>query len=1060
MFGPYTNLTALNEAVSGEFHQYQVGDLFSDSSWKLYDSIEVDKKFKNEDALTFRYNLPLELLYKAVFVNPKYKLDTYVQVFPAAELPASVRAGFKHALNKEALLRNVAHVTKHGYLPNFIRVYLVGGFTTEEIEELVGVAWQAYEGLQANKGSQEYWLNIIRQYADILWSRKKKVIAWSQWRFHVIRIPGNTTAVKFEFTEDGDGIPLTVGIGGHRFVLSSEEEKFVSQVQTKDKIGKISQVINKIYGKYAWNLFKQFVKEEVLSPLSTELNDAHVVGQHYNAAKGIPLDVTAKPVNQAQQRKGEPEREGEPTRDLQHPTGEPGRGSRHLQVVPSIRSTDFRFDVVTADPGYRAWIQADGTVQKPAKESVDQRDTGFMPVDSVRPLIENTAYKVIFGIFFDNPLIKKDLNSNTYWYATKDHLLFAVRRYATFTGDRPILAYIIYNKLGNRAGLPITAKQLAATGGVLAQKIKTEIDNLVRSFWREADEGQRNFPVAISQWLGVPAAKFYVPDNPYRDVPEDIDPAAWNKYVRIVRRALTRDLGLNFKASLNATELEKSTKLAFHRHQIDPRIAKNRTQKFSGARDEKGKVVEEWGVYLIEYLLAYGQSSSGVAPSYMIPITVERSTKGNIPPHQTLTKVDEQFLRDLLKEHWPSLTFAPSKKHGRVEDEWVFLKGNPRDSFPYARLIRPVVIENKEHLQGYNARLPKHLQRVHHGLVVDGIEYEAYVMITTMPPSVAEKEWNLLYRGGTSRRLIADPDILTRLITSRGQKGKSLRGLGLTPRPLRSSFPVGVDPVAKASQTEPDPYTRLGWVPGMATKLEPSFFLSDIGDRWKPLVKTTLDEAGRVVTATIEGYEHLNSLEQREAHLARWYDQLRLLEQKTEHQLTSYLISIIHAAKSLDQTSSSDATRRVQPYMDYVKRDTPAGGKMIVPELTHKVALNKYSAVVQQYKFRPVLMSIKAPSEDIAKLTILYRLLRRSWRNKEVGKAMLHKSLFTGKPLLPDIFAHQLAYWAANNYVVLLDQEPHARFVHRQKFAADDPQISRTQRAGEHRYARMLGFES
>lgn len=1058
MYGPYTSLEALNEAISGKFEQLQVGDKFTYSRWPEFDTIEIDKRFKDHDSNTFRYNLPLEILYQTVLTNPDYALKVYVQVYPAGESPKELGDLFHTALDREKLVEYVTAVTSRGYPPSFVRVSLVGGFTYTEIDNLVQGAWNLYEKKQAGEDVSAQIRNL-KAYADLIWKKDQHVLAWIQRRVRKVTFPGHYRATKFTLNADGEAPPADIMIGGHPLFVTNAEEKFLAQTHSRAEQAKLTKIVWRKYVEHAWRLFSHFVKNAHEGPeqvLSRALSDVHAVGAPYDASKGIPVKTVTEPPAGQHPPKAEHKSEG-------------FRG----KVVGSIQDTNARFDVVTADPGYRQWVQADGTIKKPEKESVDQRDLAFVPAGPVDPLIDKDQYKVIFGIHYDNPMLDLRKNEQTYWYSNRNHFLSAAQLYSKLTGDRPTIAYIIYEKSGPRAGLSISARELQNKGGHEGLKIKQEIDSLIQAFWHHADRGQQLFPAVISANLGISSEKFIVPNNPFRDTPEEVDQEVWDTYRKWVRRQASLGLGLNFSAGLSSADRATLANLRYHRHQILARNTVNRTKKFAGERDADGNPVEKWGVYLIEYALGYRGSDYSGDETFMVPLNVIRSNKGDLDPRKTLTKVTEQDLRKLLETHWHDITFmTPRNRQGQpmLNAEWKYERADPSLAFPYARLIRPIVVSNHELLASVNNRLPSSVRRTTHGIKIDGVEFDVYLMVTAMPPSVVEKVFKLLYRNGSSRQLISDPGMLTRLITSQlkhlgGERGKhgvdrvvgSPVDLGLTSRPLGVRFPE--NPYAKASQTTPDPFTRLGWTPGTSTPLEPEYLLSELGERWRPIVQATLTQVGNVAERYASAFERNHDPEARKAMVERWQDEIQVQTQQTLLNLQRYLQDTVKTLHAQGRTLSSEMTRHIQQYLEYVKRPLPEGGSYTVPELTNKVTLRKFQAVIGDTEYRNNIMSIKAPSEDIAKLTILYRLLRRSAKNKEIGKAMLAKGRWSGQKIIPITNMMILAQWSKNNFIVMADEGPHTRSLWgRPKIYPKEVRFKRAEPMGDHRYARMLGF--
>jgi len=1090
MFGPYANLEELLEATktppTGQAAAKVIAPFAKNSkpkmNWKPFDTIEVYKKFReaytqDEDQLRSiaKNNFVAKAILQAFLVQ-EFPLKVYVQGIPDGNMPEQISRQFAFALTRQTYEKVITSAISRGHLVRYFYVYLVGGLDRAAWDTIVNQVWTRCEEFIANKSSKETVAHYLKEITSDIKSKywKEQILGVIKYRVHEASTPGGHAPTELVLTVEHEDPPFEYASGERRNALTASDYQHLMQTPIRSNQPDVRLALHKLYTAYAWDLFDEFVKREATGP-------EKLIG---SLLKQAPLRHQYDAVVHPDRKRVAPP--GEMKRD----TGEhPFRGfaEGRSKVVGSIKSSEYRFDTVTADPAYRAWLQSDGSVKKPEKQPVDQRDFNtFFPVAPVAPLLENAHYKITFGIHYDNPLLSRDSRGQTYWYANRSQFLQAAYQYAVMTGDRPTIAFFITSKLGSNANEIMSENELSKHhAGPEARDIIKQKDDLVLAFWRHADQGQRAFPILIAKWFGVSPDKYVVPYNPNKDVPENIDPADWHKYRAWVQKTASTKLGLNLSSLHDMSAKDKETMLKLQQHppgrdHIAGAMALNRTRKFTGERDEKGNPIEPWGVYLIQYALAYGMSDAAATPTFMVPINVIKSTKGTIPPHRTLTKVLRNDLEKLLRTHWPDYKVTnPRYSTGKRAplSDWKFIAGNPALPFPYPRLVRPLPLADAEVRDKLNAKYPNNVRRTTHGFQIDGVTYDAFVMLVAMPPSVVEKEFNLLKRDGTARQLISDPTMLSRLkgagspremlkrVKSKGLpdehpeniKGEgTLKQMGLMPRSMGVQFMT--NPYEKASQ-EVDPFKLLNME--KATPLGPEYYLSQIGERWKPKITTILTDAGNVAYRAVTGFEHEQSPEKRKEMYANWLKAVALNMEKSEDALTQLLKDVVAAVDLEHRTTGSDMARRQQLYLDYVRRETAAGGAYKEPQLIYKIKMTEFQAPIGSTGFRNIFLTIKAPSEDIAKLMILYRLLRRSVLNKELGKQMLAISPFTRQRVFPDLNARLLAQWAAAHFIVIAHEGPKGtRFQPpRHHPTTREYAAQRAAVGGEHRFARMLGFK-
>lgn len=733
------------------------------------------------------------------------------------------------------------------------------------------------------------------------------------------------------------------------------------------------------------------------------------------------------------------------------------RGTPADRVVGSVADTGSSIGtmVVTANENERLHQDAQGNWVKPPDMP---RQVGTMiPAGKVASWLEDANYKAIFGIYYDHPLIVPVRNKQIYWYSNKNHFMRAVHQYAVMTGDSPSLAYRVFNKSGPRSGIAITRVELERSEGGDAQRFLSGLDAVIETFHRQVKDGKALYEHKVAHWMG-PDVK--IPQNAYMDMPkapEGLDTEKFDTYVRWVRKETAGTLGLGFQRNWPKKFMDPKTgklaRITHSRHQIRSFSNLSKTHKFTGERNAAGKVIEPSGTYLIEYLLGH-KASGMLGETYMVTLNVIRADD-DFPPQSTPLNISRNNLVKAMTEHFGKFPIA------RNPNNWTYIRPTMSDPFPFPRMIRHSVVLGKD-LPHINKGLPKGIERTMFGYVIDGIEWDAYQMIVAMPPSVAEKEFGLLHRQAYRRLIIDEPRMVGQLRRGKLGKRRSIRAFGLTP------FRVKFEQVPDAEGDE-DMFARVN--PGEIdpnkfgpdySVLGADYWLSEIGDTWKPKIASRLNHATNVMERAVVDYERAKTFEEKQIIFLKYLNEVRLTSKECEHDIRSLMIQIASASQKqkMGNTSySRDISSHVNTYIKYIRQEIEGGHTVMVPAVIKTLGLSVYEAPFGSIGLKTIEWSVKAPSASVAQLLILYRLLRRSVSNKDLGKAMGIKGKFGRYRVFPDNNARVLAHWARTNYLTIEQNDP--RGIHRiaSRIKLDKDELRRGEIDALQRGAKMLRID-
>lgn len=1032
----------------------RVGENFpSNVRWHFYDVMEIDQKeFRKRN----NYNGIAKLMWHGLFGgNTKTLPMVYVNGRPAAETPDRDQYLVLRPKGREGLLSAVAKVTKDGHLPRSFDAYLVAP-SPDFFEALSLKAYDLWEkvtdGEITKKSAKGKIEDFVNREAD-------KVVLGR------IVIRANTRATKREWTSFQVSADMGsreimrwggLAVGASNF-SAQEKETLTKGVSPSNRERAIRLAATLNYYAGAWKLFQKFVT-------SPRVPDGPIT-QIHKALNTGPVregyDTAPTP------HKREPEGTPDVPKEEDKPTFRRQEYNRS-KVIPS-RPVTGGGDVanfVTAKTSEKIWQNAQGVYVIP--EAMNRRSMGkLQPVSTVAPLVETGEFKVIFGIVYDHPLFNAKLKDQIWWYSNRNQFIASAQQYSSMFGDQAHLAYRIIPKKGKLANTYISKNVFISqfTSPEVNDTIR-ELGRLVESFQRAGKEGQRQYPSIIHKRLGITAAD--IKNTAKDERPESVTPEAWVEYLRWVRRKTKGVLGLNIMASIPKKYVDLKTgklkPLQYSRYDQKARIGSKVTQKMTGEKDAKGKAIEPWGLYLIQYLLAYKANRSMSGATFMIPLNVLRAVKVELAPRNSLKRIDAVKLKRLLRENYSKYRFLS-------DGNWHFIKAETHLHFPFARLIRPMVVVSKEKLEKINRKISyPGIRRTHHGYTIDGIEYSAYAMVVAMPPSVADKEFGLLNRQAYARQIIDEPEMVYRLRrTIRGHR-QSMRDMGLTNVYLKLQ-----------GLTDEDPDVMMGKSPGTSfhtkkslagtqptdvlgktqSDLDPGYYgkYNEIGKRWEPVIKEMFDRMGNIVKRSIVGYQITNDPEKKYELYMQYANDAHNLYPEVQLTFKKYLAAIA-GVKPTPGTELSKMADDADIFVKYLRREvSPGSGKSYrVPTLIKRLGLTEYHAPFGSVQGSTQMMTTKAPSEDVAKLIILHRLLRRSAQNKAVGRLM-NVTKFRGRgKLFPDIHGRILAQWASARFMVIASHDPKGvrRIEQRRFYSARSREVQQGAPMGDHRYAKML----
>lgn len=118
------------------------------------------------------------------------------------------------------------------------------------------------------------------------------------------------------------------------------------------------------------------------------------------------------------------------------------------------------------------------------------------------------------------------------------------------------------------------------------------------------------------------------------------------------------------------------------------------------------------------------------------------------------------------------------------------------------------------------------------------------------------------------------------------------------------------------------------------------------------------------------------------------------------------------------ESNDAAAQRTTAQYIDYVDKE-----RTIPRVVTKRMGNIQWDAPVAVTGHSTVSLSVPAPSEDIARLVLAYRLLRRSVNNPAYRKLANRTDVHGKKGLFPDVNARLMASWARANFILLSNED-------------------------------------
>lgn len=1026
-------------------------------TWPSFDTLDIDTEMASSE----RHNEVTALMRAALLARTDGNFIPQVLLhgIPSGNTDDTIGLRIARPKSSQEFQVDIARVTGEGSLPQSYRAYLI----TPSPEFFEKLSVEAYRLVQDQNISVEKRNRDIKRFAKQEMDRY--ILGVTEYR--AASVPSATSHTLFRVTLNSATPAHWGGLSarGKNTLQPADKKALTHEISSTNREVDVRSAFTQWYYINAWEFFKQFTtsRNVVAGPWSVihRALNAPDVRTHFDKAQG--KDIAKPPEVPGEIRHSAPSDSS---------TFVPPHGVNLSKVIPSIRASGGRAnDIVTANDEDRRWQRADGSYTRP-NPIPDQRLHMMIPADKVAPLLRTGDYDVTFGIVYDHPLIfgKGRYGDRTgvdaskdqlWWYTNRNQFISSAYQYARLTGDHPHLVYRIIRRSGPKSGEYIGRNLFNKERNPGTVELDAEISKLLSSFKNAVRSGIQRYPALMKQRLGLNRADLIIPhDTNEHDVPKGLTPKAWVAYLRWLRQKVRTQLGLNLEASIPVEWVDIATgkrkKLGYSRHTIARDVALKRTVKFSGEKDEKGKPLEPWGIYLIQYILGHKADSSLAGQAFMVPINVVRTTKEDLEPRRSLRSVKESDLRRILQQYFGNLHF------GKTAERWKFIRAHPNLPFPFARMVRPITVVDQQALDKINRKIHNpNIRRTVQGYVIDGIEFDAYVMLTSMPPSVAQEHFGLIHKEARARQIITNPDMVYRLRRTTRGKRVNVREFGLVNR--RTKLETFVN---KETGQESNPYSRheLQGIDQTAvlgkkyTDLPPGYYMSEIGKQWAPQINHVMDEVGRSVSRTVVAYALTNDPEQKKALYAQYAKEAYNQYPEVKNYVKQYLQALVRVSRKYDPRDEN-IMDNIATYIRYVKREVSptTGAYYKVPALIQGIGLTEYHAPFSSVRGFTQMMKVKAPSEDVAKLLILYRLMRRSHKNKTVGKIMTMTKFNSTKKLFPDINARILAQWAKTGFIVIPERGGRTRFLRpASKMHAKDMRVQRAAEWGDHRFARML----
>jgi hypothetical protein len=1038
--------------------------------WRAVDTLDLSKALSEHSK---KYRGVGHVVIGGLAKDSFTKLRMYIQGSPSHEDGGKQ---VSHPKSLDDFIKGAVEGARSGHPPSRFRVY-VAGPTPDSLEPLINKALYAVpRALKDSENISE--ADIRRKFQQVADSARvtTKILAWIDVTIETEHSKG--TRVKFKFKEVGNtvvGLAHSHPQANLRGTFPSADDYHLlttpaDEIEAKDEADLRRAVLHAYFG-LLWQGFEHRVFSDIRGPvhkLSAALNDDPSVRRDHDIAhnrervsrglqarpqptkpKGTDYDPTAKRTNKGLY--------GD-TREIFNIKKE-ATGSKVVTSIPSARGYT---NVVSAADEDRRWQRADTTMSRVRR--VRESTKTMIPSEKVSPLVDTPDYAVIFGIHYDHPLISPKVNDQIYWYSNDNHFFSAVGTYSELTGDRPNIAYMILAKRGRNKGMVVPIREFNADRSPSAVQARNGFTKVIRAFWRHAAQGQKMNPSVMERFLGPGnyVKNEFIPENPLKETPTGVHDARWASYLKYVRTRGEQKLGLKFRKKVSWTAEGKVRGHQFDAAARKAEIKRRMARSWAGQRSPKtGKVDENWGVFLMEYIIGFTGSGASATPSFFVPLNVIRS-KQDIPARETTKRLTRQELTSLLREHFKGHPVA------RAVSNWDYLPAHEFGKFPYARLMKRSVMPDKEDRDNYNKKLRQagsKVRRTLHGFVIDGMEFEAWIALVPMPPSVADTKLGIINSQSYRRHVLSDPNMIKRI--RRGKLGNrmDIKGMGLSPYPVHGTE-TSVPLYHKANQAATD-VQRAGLV-GKQTAI-PAGHYGRLGSvsavpsgeqviaKWQPQIRRQVDGAGNIIARKVASFTSTSDPDQQERILRDTLRQLGAAEREVGRLASRFITEYVKGETQTGKSVMGSSTfRSVDTYIRYATAETDPGDYRI-PEVIKRVGLSTWEAPVASHKRRTVWLSVKAPSEEVAKILIFYRLLRRSTENKELKKVLGIKDLHGNWDIFPDLHARLLTQWAHSGFALVEQGESlNTKFLYRQQPGPKDYQVQRAAHLGLHKQASIL----
>ena len=1032
--------------------------------WRAIDTLDMSKALESHSE---RYDGVGHVVLGGLVKDSFSQLRMYIQGNPGHEKTSKQVA---NPTSLEEFISGAVESARLGTPPSRFRVY-ISGPSPSSLEPLVNKALYAVP--RALKDSDNISLaDVRRKFKQVIDSVRPstKILAWIDVDIHTEQARG--TRVRFKFKEVGNtvvGLAHSHPQANLRGTFPSADDRQLlmtapDEIEAKDEADLRRAVLHAYYG-LLWQGFEHRVFDDisgVVHKLSAALNDDPTVRRDYDTAHNRPIPTKVKGVDYDPTKVRTNKGLYGDTREIFNVAKE-ATGSKVVTSIPSARGFT---NVVTADDDERRMQRADTTFTRVPR--VRETVRTMIPSDKVTPLVDTPDYSIIFGIHYNHPLISPSVNDQVYWYSNENHFFSSVGLYSELTGDRPNVVYLIAAKRGRKKGMLVPLREFNADRSPQAQIARSKFAKVIQAFWRQAAQGQKMNPTVMERFLGP--GKYvkneFIPENPLKETPTGVHDARWAEYLKHVRTQGEKKLGLKF---IKRVTWSAEGKVRGHKYDAAARKAEIRrrmARTWAGQRSPKTKKVdEEWGVYLMEYVIGFTGSGASATPSFFVPMNVIRAKEG-IPARESTKRLTKQELTSLLREHFKGHPVA------RNASTWDYMPAYEFGKFPYARLMKRSVMFDEDDRAAYNKKLAQSgssVRRTEQGFVIDGMEFEAWIIMLAMPPSVADNRLGIINAKAYRRHVLNDPNMVKRLRRGRLGQRMDVKSLGLSPYPVHGTE-TSVPLYKKANQSATD-VQRAGIVqPGSSSKIPAghygAFGTQTVGQgpdeqqvlaKWQPQIQRQVDNAGKVIARKVTGFVNSTDPGQQERLLRDTLRQLGASQREVGRLARRFISEYVQGATLTGKSVAGPTVyRSVDTYIRYAIAEGDTGDYRI-PEVIHRVGLSTWEAPVGSQERRTVWLSVKAPSEEVARILIFYRLLRRSTENKELRQILGQKDFHGKWNLFPDLHARLLTQWAHSGFALVEQGESrNLRFKHQNRPGPKDYQVRRSAHLGLHREARIL----